>query len=85
MRENGSDLRCRNRVRELRRDRLMTQSQLAERAKLALRTILSVEKGMECRMETKRKILGAFDLSPADKDLVFPPTRPSDFMELHRL
>ena len=43
-----------NRVRELREDRLMTQAQLARKAKVALRTIHSVEKGMNCRMDTKR-------------------------------
>ena len=46
-----------NRVRELRENRLMTQAQLARKAKVALRTIHSVEKGMNCRMDTKRKIL----------------------------
>ena len=61
-----------NRVRELREDRLMTQAQLARKAKVALRTIHSVEKGMNCRMDTKRKILLALSLRFEDKDLVFP-------------
>jgi len=64
-----------NRVRELREDRLMTQAQLARKAKVALRTIHSVEKGMNCRMDTKRKILLALGLRFEDKDLVFPPAR----------
>ena len=50
-----------NRVRELRENKLMTQAQLARKAKVALRTIHSVEKGMNCRMDTKRKILEALD------------------------
>ena len=45
-----------NRVREFRENKLMTQAQLARKAKVALRTIHSVEKGMNCRMDTKRKI-----------------------------
>jgi DNA-binding XRE family transcriptional regulator len=61
-----------NRVRELREDRLMTQAQLARKAKVALRTIHSVEKGMNCRMDTKRKILLALGLRFEDKDRVFP-------------
>jgi len=65
-----------NRVRELRENKLMTQAQLARKAKVALRTIHSVEKGMNCRMDTKRKILLALGLSFEDKDLVFPPKRP---------
>ena len=61
-----------NRVRELREDRLMTQAQLARKARVALRTIHSVEKGMNCRMDTKRKILIALGLRFEDKNTVFP-------------
>ena len=64
-----------NRVRELRENKLMTQAQLARKAKVALRTIHSVEKGMNCRMDTKRKILLALGMSFEEKDQVFPPTR----------
>jgi DNA-binding XRE family transcriptional regulator len=64
-----------NRVRELREDRLMTQAQLARKARVALRTIHSVEKGMACRMDTKRKILLALGMRFEDKDQVFPPLR----------
>ena len=49
----------------------MTQAQLARKAKVALRTIHSVEKGMNCRMDTKRKILLALGLRVSDKDRVF--------------
>jgi len=63
-----------NRVRELRENRLMTQAQLARRAKVALRTIHSVEKGMNCRMDTKRRVLLALGMRFEDKDYVFPPT-----------
>jgi DNA-binding XRE family transcriptional regulator len=64
-----------NRVRELREDRLMTQAQLARKARVALRTIHSVEKGMNCRMDTKRKILLALGMRFEDKDQVFPSGR----------
>ncbi len=69
----GSNAIRQNRVRELRENRLMTQAQLARKAKVALRTIHSVEKGMNCRMDTKRKILLALGLRFEDKDRVFPP------------
>ena len=59
-----------NRVREIREHKLMTQSQLARKARIALRTIHSVEKGLNCRMDTKRKILLALGLRFEDKDLV---------------
>ncbi len=68
-----------NRVREIREHKLMTQSQLARKARIALRTIHSVEKGLNCRMDTKRKILLALGLRFEDKDLVFPPKKPLDF------
>ena len=66
-----------NRVRELRENRLMTQAQLARKAKVALRTIHSVEKGMNCRMDTKRKILLALGMRFEDKDHVFPSMPPA--------
>ena len=71
---NGSSLEARNqrnRVRELRENKLMTQSQLAKKAKVALRTIHSVEKGMNCRMDTKRKILLALGIPFEHKGQVF--------------
>ena len=70
---NGTQPVMMNRVRELRENRLMTQAQLAKKAKVALRTIHSVEKGMNCRMDTKRKILLALGMRFEDKDQVFPP------------
>ena len=63
--------RKRNRVRELRENKLMTQAQLAKKAKVALRTIHSVEKGMNCRMDTKRKILLALGIPFEQKHEVF--------------
>jgi DNA-binding XRE family transcriptional regulator len=88
MEGNGSAFTVRetrgNRVRELRENRLMTQAQLAKKAKVALRTIHSVEKGMACRMDTKRKILLALGLRFEDKDHVFPPKRRSTALEFPR-
>ena len=82
MEGNGARLIRRNRVRELRENRLMTQAQLARKARVALRTIHSVEKGMNCRMDTKRKILLALGLRFEDKDRVFPPAQPRDTSDL---
>jgi len=64
---------ARNRVREVREHRLMTQAELARKARVALRTIHSVEKGMKCRLQTKRKLLSALEMLFADRDQVFPP------------
>ncbi len=61
-----------NRVRELRVRELMTQEQLAHKARLALRTIHAVEKGQACRMTTMRKILLALGRRFEDRHEVFP-------------
>ena len=69
---NGAPERKRNRVRELRENRLMTQSQLARRARIALRTVHSVEKGLKCRMDTTRKLLLALGCTFEERGDVFP-------------
>jgi DNA-binding XRE family transcriptional regulator len=61
-----------NRVRKLREDRLMTREELAERAGVSLRTVWSVEKGLPCRIVTRRKILQALGVTRRDRALVFP-------------
>ena len=83
MENEGSRTIQMNRVRELRENRLMTQAQLARKAKVALRTIHSVEKGMNCRMDTKRKILLALGLSLEDKDYELPRLSRSEYASLH--
>ena len=72
MQHSESNVTPMNRVREMRENRLMTQAQLARKAKVALRTIHSVEKGLNCRMDTKRKILLALGLRFEDRHQVFP-------------
>ncbi len=68
---NGIVIRA-NRVREIRLEELMTQEQLAHKARLALRTIHSVEKGIPCRVTTMRKILLALGRRFEDRQDVFP-------------
>jgi DNA-binding XRE family transcriptional regulator len=60
-----------NRVRETRIERMMSKAELARRAGLSVLTIDRVEKGLECRMDTKRKILEALGLSLGDRVRVF--------------
>ncbi|MFQ5514937.1 MAG: helix-turn-helix transcriptional regulator [Myxococcota bacterium] len=64
-----------NRVREFRERLGWTQEELARRAKLALRTIHSVEKGRHCRRDTLRRILRALDVPFEDRERVFPGER----------
>ena len=75
---NPAGLACaENRVRELRENKLLTQSQLAHTAGVSLRTIHNVENGMTCRIGTKRKILLGLGISYEDQDMVFPPMQHS--------
>ena len=60
-----------NNVRKLRIERMMSKAELARRAVLSTLTIDRVEKGMPCRMDTKRKILEALGLTPSDRVKVF--------------
>jgi DNA-binding XRE family transcriptional regulator len=60
-----------NRVRETRIERMMSKAELARRAGLSVLTIDRVEKGLGCRMDTKRKILEALGRSLADRVRVF--------------
>jgi DNA-binding XRE family transcriptional regulator len=66
--ENGARS---NRVRETRIERMMSKAELARRAGISVLTIDRVEKGLGCRMDTKRKILEALGLDLADRVRVF--------------
>ena len=60
-----------NNVRKIRTERMMSKAELARRAGMSTLTIDRVERGLPCRMDTKRKILEALDLKPSDRVLVF--------------
>jgi DNA-binding XRE family transcriptional regulator len=60
-----------NPVREARIEQMMSKAELARRAGLSVLTIDRVEKGLGCRMDTKRKILEALGRSLADRVRVF--------------
>lgn len=60
-----------NRLRETRIEKMLSKAELARRANLSVLTIDRVEKGLGCRMDTKRKILEALGLSLADRVRVF--------------
>lgn len=61
-------INCLNKIRE---SLLISKSELARRAKLSPITISRIEKGFDCRMETKRKIILALGLKLSDKEKIF--------------
>jgi len=60
-----------NSLKETRESMLMSKAELARKAYVSPITITRIEKGMPCRMDTKRKILLALGLKPADKHQIF--------------
>ena len=60
-----------NRVQQLREDRLLSKAELARRAGVSVLTIDRVERGAQCRLDTKRKIILALGLKVTDRTQVF--------------
>ena len=61
-----------NAVKKIREDLLMSKAELARKAKVSSLTIDRIEKGLSCRLETKRKILLALGYNLSDSEKVFP-------------
>ncbi|OGQ04472.1 MAG: transcriptional regulator [Deltaproteobacteria bacterium RIFCSPLOWO2_01_44_7] len=61
-----------NNLKKIRESLLISKAELARKAGLSALTIDRVEHGMECRMDTKRKILLALGLTISDKNKLFP-------------
>ena len=60
-----------NTVKKIREKLLMSKAELSRKAGISQFTIDRIEKGMSCRIETKRKIILAFGYALSDKGLVF--------------
>jgi len=60
-----------NSLKNTRESMLMSKAELARMANVSPITITRIEKGMPCRMDTKRKILLALGMKPADKNKIF--------------
>ena len=63
--------RVMNNVRVLREDQLLTKAELARKAGVSPLTVARIENGLDCRVDTKRKIILALGLRPEDKERVF--------------
>ena len=64
-----------NNVQRLREDLLLTKAELARKAGVSALTVARIESGLECRMDTQRKIIFALGLTPSDRRKVFGPGR----------
>jgi DNA-binding XRE family transcriptional regulator len=60
-----------NSVREIRESKMMSKAELSRKASVTVQTIDRIEKGNECRLDTKRKIILALGYKLADRTRVF--------------
>jgi DNA-binding XRE family transcriptional regulator len=60
-----------NNVKKMREEKMLSKSELARLAGISPLTLDRIEKGMACRMATKRKILLALGLKISQKQQVF--------------
>ena len=75
-RAKGAVRRLPNNVQRLREDQLLTKAELARKAGISPLTISRIENGLDCRVDTKRKIILALGLQPADRAKVFGQNSP---------
>ncbi len=64
-------MNLKNNVRKIREAKMLSKLELAKKAGISPLTIDRIEKGMTCRMATKRKILSALGLKIAQKHQIF--------------
>jgi DNA-binding XRE family transcriptional regulator len=64
-----------NTLRKYRERLLMSKAELARKAGLSSLTVDRIERGMSCRLETKRKIILALGLQLSEKGRVFGEDR----------
>ena len=60
-----------NTLKKARESLMMSKAELARAAKVSPITISRIERGLPCRVETKRKIILALGLSLSDKGKIF--------------
>lgn len=60
-----------NNLKKLREAKLMSKAELARLAGVSAVTIDRIERGEQCRVETKRKIILALGFALTDRDKVF--------------
>ncbi len=60
-----------NSLKEVRESLLMSKAELARMARVSPITIDRIEKGKNCRLETKRKLLLALGYKLSEKDRLF--------------
>ena len=60
-----------NCVRQIREAKMMSKAELARKASVTVQTIDRIEKGNDCRLDTKRKIILALGYKLVDRTRIF--------------
>ena len=60
-----------NCVRKIREAKMMSKAELARKAEVTVQTIDRIEKGNDCRLDTKRKIILALGYKLVDRTRIF--------------
>ena len=60
-----------NHVRKIRESKMMSKAELARKASVTVQTIDRIEKGNECRLDTKRKIILALGYRLGERAKIF--------------
>ena len=61
-----------NNLKKFREEVMMSEAELARKAKVSPVTVARIENGMPCRLETMRKIIIGLGKKLSDKDNIFP-------------
>ncbi|HJN02540.1 MAG: helix-turn-helix transcriptional regulator [Nitrospinota bacterium] len=61
-----------NHVKKIRELQMMSKAELARMANVSVQTIDRIEKGHECRLDTRRKIIIALGYKLDQKSSIFP-------------
>jgi len=61
-----------NHVKKIRELRMMSKAELARQANVSVQTIDRIEKGHECRLDTRRKIIIGLGYKLDQKEKIFP-------------
>jgi DNA-binding XRE family transcriptional regulator len=69
--ESKREARRPTNLQRLREEQLLTKAELARKAGVSALTVARIESGLDCRVDTKRKIILALGLQPTDKAKVF--------------
>ena len=60
-----------NNLKTIREGKMLSKAELAKKAGLSVQTIVRIEYGMECRLDTQRKILLALEMELQERPKVF--------------